>query len=48
MGVGAVNICRHCGAAIVEFTFSDGKQWWHFGATPHLYCIGNSGAVATP
>lgn len=39
--------CRHCGAIIMEFTFAKGKQWWHFAAVPHLYCI-DSDEVAQP
>jgi hypothetical protein len=47
----AMNICRHCGKAIIEFEFIDNgvkaKKWWHFSGTPHLYCVGNK-TVAEP
>lgn len=33
-----MKMCRFCGCPIMEFTFKEGKQWWHLAATGYRHC----------
>ena len=28
-GAGLMKTCKFCGQPIMEFSFAEGKQWWH-------------------
>jgi hypothetical protein len=45
-----MSTCTHCGEPIMEFSFTEGKTWWHVdGATTYLHCRSSvSDKVAAP
>lgn len=44
--------CKHCGKPIMEFSFEEGKQWWHMpnagSNTTNRYCNVAGGPTAEP